>query len=115
MTNLVERDVTLAVHDVPLVAATAESFRDYGRLESAFEAAEVEIVTWPAPDWRLSIRIRGTRAAMRRGASSTGGRATCCARRTTRWAATTCWAGPETRRRPRKSAPRSDATASSAA
>lgn len=42
----------ISVHEVPLVRATEESFRGYGRLVGDFEAAEVEIVTWPAAGWR---------------------------------------------------------------
>ena len=52
MASPAETRSALSIHDVPLVAATAENFRDYGRLERSFEAAEVEIVTWPAPGWR---------------------------------------------------------------
>ncbi len=49
--DIAEADA-LSIHEVPLVAATPESFRDFGRIETSLQAAEVEIVTWPAPGWR---------------------------------------------------------------
>jgi len=42
----------LPVVELPLVRATPETFKDYGRLESVFETAEIDIVPWPQPGWR---------------------------------------------------------------
>jgi ureidoglycolate lyase len=39
-------------HDVPLIVATDESVGDYGCLVSNPENFEIEIVQWPAQDWR---------------------------------------------------------------
>jgi len=39
-------------HRVPLIEATAESLRGYGRIVPDFASAEVTIVTWPQPGWR---------------------------------------------------------------
>lgn len=41
-----------AVVETPLVEATAASLEGYGRLIDDYDAAEIEIVTWPAPGWR---------------------------------------------------------------
>lgn len=45
-------DKPFATHAVLLVEATPESFAPYGRLETDFERAEVEIVPWPVSGWR---------------------------------------------------------------
>ena len=39
-------------HDVPLILATPESVAGYGHLVDDPESWEIEIVQWPAPDWR---------------------------------------------------------------
>jgi hypothetical protein len=39
-------------HRVPLVTATADNFRGYGRLVRDFTRDRVTIVTWPQPGWR---------------------------------------------------------------
>jgi len=39
-------------HDVPLVVATDESVSDYGCLVSSPDDFKIEIVKWPAQDWR---------------------------------------------------------------
>ncbi len=39
-------------HDVPLIVATDESVRDYGYLVENPENCEIEIVQWPATNWR---------------------------------------------------------------
>jgi len=39
-------------HDVPLVRATDESLRGYGRLVDDHRGYPIEIVTWPKPGWR---------------------------------------------------------------
>ena len=38
--------------DVPLIKATPESVKEYGCLVDDPENFEIEIVQWPAPDWR---------------------------------------------------------------
>jgi len=40
------------VHDTPVVEATDESLRGYGRLVDDPDACEIEIVRWPAQGWR---------------------------------------------------------------
>lgn len=45
-------DLPFAVHEMPLVAATPESFAAYGSLEASFAEADVEIVPWPVAGWR---------------------------------------------------------------
>ena len=39
-------------HDVPLVRATEQSLRGYGRLVDDYRNYPIEIVTWPQPGWR---------------------------------------------------------------
>lgn len=39
-------------HEVPVVRATAESLRGYGRLVRDFASEPIEIVRWPAQGWR---------------------------------------------------------------
>ncbi len=39
-------------HEVPLVQATPESLRGFGKLVSDYRNFPVEIVTWPAQGWR---------------------------------------------------------------
>jgi len=39
-------------HDVPLVRATGQSLRGYGRLVDDYRNYPIEIVTWPQPGWR---------------------------------------------------------------
>lgn len=41
-----------AVHDLPLVRATAEALEGYGRLVPDYAACPIEIVRWPARGWR---------------------------------------------------------------
>ncbi|APV52293.1 ureidoglycolate hydrolase [Betaproteobacteria bacterium GR16-43] len=43
---------TLDVVDVPVVRATEESLRGYGRLVDDPKHCAIEIVTWPQPGWR---------------------------------------------------------------
>jgi hypothetical protein len=38
--------------EAPLVEATPETLAGYGRLVDDFDGCEIEIVRWPAPDWR---------------------------------------------------------------
>lgn len=38
--------------DVPLIEATSESVKEYGCLVGDPDNFEIEIVQWPAPDWR---------------------------------------------------------------
>jgi len=42
----------VTIHNVPLIAATAETLRGYGTLVSDFENETVRIETWPQPDCR---------------------------------------------------------------
>jgi len=39
-------------HELPVVAATAESLDGYGRLVDSFADTKIEIVRWPAQGWR---------------------------------------------------------------
>ncbi len=41
-----------ALHEIPIVEATAKSLQGYGRLVTDFATAEIEIVRWPAQGWR---------------------------------------------------------------
>ena len=41
-----------APHDVPLIIATDESFKDFGRLVHSFDDEEVWITKWPQEGWR---------------------------------------------------------------
>jgi hypothetical protein len=41
-----------AAHTVPVVTATAESLKGYGRPVADFAAEPIEIVRWPAQGWR---------------------------------------------------------------
>jgi len=43
---------TLDLVEVPLIEATEESVRGYGRLVDDPDRCEIEISTWPAQDWR---------------------------------------------------------------
>ena len=43
---------SLPWHQVPLVRATPESLKGYSQLVDDYRDFELEIVTWPAPDWR---------------------------------------------------------------
>lgn len=52
-------DTALKIHTVPIVRATAETVKGYARIVEDFDAAEVEIVTWPAPGWRPVVHGTG--------------------------------------------------------
>ncbi len=43
---------SLGWHDVPLIVATDESVKEYGRLVDDPENFDIEIVRWPASGWR---------------------------------------------------------------
>ena len=43
---------TLPVQEIPLVTATDENLKGYGRLVDAPEHCQIEIVRWPAQGWR---------------------------------------------------------------
>jgi hypothetical protein len=58
MPSLTRGDVR--VHRAPLVIATGESLRDYGRIVSDFAQDPVTIVTWPQPGWRPVVAGTGT-------------------------------------------------------
>jgi ureidoglycolate lyase/seryl-tRNA synthetase len=46
-------------HRVPLLAATDQTLRGYGRTVAEFAAAAVTIVTWPQPGWRPIVAGTG--------------------------------------------------------
>ena len=48
--------------ETPLVRATPETLAGYGELVDDVESAHVEIVTWPAPDWRSVDEGTGNQA-----------------------------------------------------
>lgn len=58
----------VSVFDIPLLAATAENLAGFGRLETSFESASVEIVPWPAPGWRPIDAGTGTGGGVTSGA-----------------------------------------------
>lgn len=58
----------VSVFDVPLQEATPESLAEFGRLETSFESAAVEIVTWPTPGWRPIDAGTGTGGGVTSGA-----------------------------------------------
>jgi ureidoglycolate lyase len=41
-----------AVHEVPVVEATPETLKGYGRIETDFPSARIEITRWPQQGWR---------------------------------------------------------------
>ena len=43
---------TFRAHRLPVIRATAESLKGYGRIVDDYDAAAVDIVQWPARDWR---------------------------------------------------------------
>ena len=43
---------TLPMHEIPLIEATNENLKGYGRLVDDPKKCEVEIVPWPAQGWR---------------------------------------------------------------
>jgi hypothetical protein len=43
---------SLPWHEVPLIRATDETVKEYGCLVDDPDAFDIEIVRWPAPDWR---------------------------------------------------------------
>jgi len=58
---------TLIVHEVPVVRATEESLRGYGKLVDRPEDCEVEIVTWPQPGWRKMDEGTGNEGGTTKG------------------------------------------------
>lgn len=61
-------DENVSVFDVPLHEATAENLAGFGQLETSFDTAAVEIVTWPAPGWRPVDAGTGTGGGVTSGA-----------------------------------------------
>jgi ureidoglycolate lyase len=41
-----------AAHEIPIVEATPESLKGYGRIETDFPSAKIEITRWPQQGWR---------------------------------------------------------------
>ena len=54
----------IGLHKVPLVDATAESLAGYGRIVTAFDPADVEIVPWPVSGWRPLVSGTGDEAGV---------------------------------------------------
>ena len=61
------REPGVSVFDVPLVPATAETLDGLASLEESFEAADVEIVTWPQPGWRPVVAGTGNEGGVTSG------------------------------------------------
>lgn len=59
----------IRIYEVPLVIANHETFEaaGYGKIETSFEAAEVEIVTWPQPGWRKVVPGTGNEGGITQG------------------------------------------------
>ncbi len=59
----------IRIHDVPLVVATRETFEQagYGKIETDFAAAEVDIVTWPKQGWREVVPGTGNEGGITQG------------------------------------------------
>ncbi len=47
------------VHPVPLVRATAEALAGLGRIVTAYDPTDVQIVPWPRPGWRPLVAGTG--------------------------------------------------------
>lgn len=60
-------DDNITVHKVPLLKATADSLKDFGRLVTDFDAEEVIIETWPQPDWRRVEPGTGNEGGIHKG------------------------------------------------
>ncbi|MDZ4845744.1 MAG: ureidoglycolate lyase [Chitinophagales bacterium] len=54
-------------HPVPIKLATTDSLKGFGRIVTDFESAEVEIVTWPAPEWRPVVPGTGNEGGITQG------------------------------------------------
>ena len=48
----IEDRPVLDLFEIPLIKATEESIREYGRLVDHPDDVEIEIVQWPAQGWR---------------------------------------------------------------
>jgi len=70
MRNIQRYAEPFAAHDIPVVAATEESLKGYGRIERDFESAHIEIVRWPAQGWRKVDPDTGDEAGTTEGAFS---------------------------------------------
>lgn len=57
------------LHEVPLVIATPETFEEagYGKIETSFEDAVVDIVTWPKQGWREVVPGTGNEGGITQG------------------------------------------------
>jgi hypothetical protein len=54
-------------HEVPVVEATPETLKGYGRIVHDFAGAEIEIVRWPAQGWRPVDADSGDQAGTTEG------------------------------------------------
>jgi ureidoglycolate lyase len=54
------QDGGIRVHCVPLVHASSETLRGYGRLVSDFGKDPITLVTWPQPGWRPIVPGTGS-------------------------------------------------------
>jgi hypothetical protein len=57
----------IRVHSVPLVRASAASLDGLALIETSFDAAQVQIVTWPAPGWRPVVEGTGNEGGITQG------------------------------------------------
>lgn len=57
----------ISILPVRLVRGTAETLDGFARIESSFEEAEVEIVTWPQPGWRPVVPGTGNEGGITQG------------------------------------------------
>lgn len=57
----------ISIVEVPLIKGTEESLDGLARLETSFEAAEVEVVTWPSPGWRPVVSGTGNEGGVTEG------------------------------------------------
>src|SRR5690349_9780195 len=61
-------------HDVPLVRATDDALRGYGRLVDDHRGYPIEIVTWPKPGWRDVDPGTGNEGGTTSASSISGGK-----------------------------------------
>ncbi len=57
----------IAILELPLIEATPETLNGYGLLVDAYEAQEIEIVTWPVAGWRQCDAGTGNEAGVTEG------------------------------------------------
>lgn len=63
------RDDGIRIHQVPTIRATRETFEHagYGVIIHDFDRTEVDIVTWPQPDWREVVPGTGNEGGITQG------------------------------------------------